>query len=170
MKAHLYLVSELQRREFLKLVGVGAVTASAGAGVGYLYKGYSGSTTPWLAATTEQNLKNAFAGESQANVRYMLFGNKAQAEGFGNVGRLFTAITMAEQVHAGNYFTLLGQLNGAYVTNAMAGFGPGNTSKNLALAIGGENFEVTQMYPAYKDQATKDSDAAAELFRSGAAS
>jgi rubrerythrin len=155
----------LLRRDFLKLLGVAAVTSSAGAGVGYFIRGNekSGSGTPWLGDTTEQNLKNAFAGESQANVRYTLFGNKAQVEGFGNVARLFAAITLAEQVHAGNHFTILGQLNEASITNSMAGFGPGNTAKNLALAIGGETFEIAEMYPAYKDKATQENAGAAVL-------
>jgi rubrerythrin len=154
----------LQRRDFLRLLGVAAVTSSAGAGVGYFIRANeSRPAKPWLGDTTEQNLKNAFAGESQANVRYTIFSHEAQIEGFGNVARLFTAITLAEQIHAGNHFTILGQLNEASITNSMAGFGPGDTLKNLNLAIGGETFEVTEMYPAYKDRATQESAVAAEL-------
>ena len=107
-------------------------------------------------------------GESQAHLRYTLFAAQAQTEGFSTVARLFTAISFAEQIHATNYFKTLGQLNGAFITHSMAGFGPGNASKNLGLAIGGENFEVTTMYPAYKNKATQENATDAELYFSRA--
>jgi rubrerythrin len=155
----------LNRREFVKLLGVAAMSASAGAGAGYFFSEYNKPKTAetWLADITEQNLKNAFSGESQANVRYTVFGNKAQEEGFSNVSRLFAAITFAEQVHAGNHFEILSYLNEASVANGMAGFGPGDTSKNLGMAVDGETFEITEMYPAYREKATQEGVQDAEL-------
>lgn len=84
---------------------------------------------------TKANLTNAFAGESQAHMRYLIFSEKAEKEGMPNIARLFKAIAYAEQVHATNHFKTLGEL--------------GDTKDNLSKAIGGENFEVNEMYPAY---------------------
>lgn len=84
---------------------------------------------------TEQNLRAAFAGESQAHMKYLIFSDKAEKEGKPNVARLFKAISFAEQVHATNHFKTLHDL--------------GDTSSNLQSAIDGETFEVEEMYPAY---------------------
>ena len=84
---------------------------------------------------TEQNLKDAFAGESQAHMKYLIFADKAEQEGKSNIARLFRAISYAEQVHATNHFKTLGDL--------------GDTIDNLQSAINGEDFEVEEMYPAY---------------------
>lgn len=84
---------------------------------------------------TENNLKNAFAGESQAHMRYLIFAEKAEEEGFKNVARLFRAIAYAELVHAANHYNVLGMIR--------------NTAENLQEAINGETFEVDEMYPAY---------------------
>jgi len=84
---------------------------------------------------SEQNLKDAFAGESQAHMRYILFAQKADEEGKSNIARLFRAVAYAEQVHAANHLKALGEI--------------GTTVENLQEAIGGENFEVEEMYPAY---------------------
>ena len=84
---------------------------------------------------TEENLKAAFAGESQAHMRYLIFAEAAEREGKPNIARLFRAIAYAEQVHAANH---LGELGGI-----------GKTPENLAEAIAGETFEVEEMYPAY---------------------
>lgn len=84
---------------------------------------------------TEDNLKNAFAGESQAHMKYMAFADKAAAEKFSNVARLFKAASFSEQVHATNHLKTLA--------------GIGKTSDNLAAAISGEDFEVAEMYDAY---------------------
>jgi len=84
---------------------------------------------------TQANLEAAFAGESQAHMKYMIFADQAEKEGYPEVARLFRAISYAEQVHATNHFR---QLNGV-----------GDTVANLKEAMGGENFEVTEMYPAY---------------------
>lgn len=98
---------------------------------------------------TEQHLINAFGGESQANMRYLHFANKADKEKFSNVARLFRAIAHAEYIHAGDHYRELRHLDGGFVANSMAAFGPGDTRKNLQLAIAGETFEIEEMYPAY---------------------
>ena len=84
---------------------------------------------------TKENLKSAFAGESQAHIKYLAFSAKAEKEGKPNIARLFHAIAYAEQVHAINHLKELG--------------GVGDTVANLEAAIGGENFEVDEMYAAY---------------------
>ena len=88
---------------------------------------------------TQENLVSAFAGESKAHMRYLIFSQCAQKEGKPNISRLFRAIAFAEQVHATNHFKTLGEL--------------GITSQNLQMAIDGENFEVEEMYPAYLEVA-----------------
>lgn len=84
---------------------------------------------------TEKNLRDAYAGESQAHMRYLIFAYKAEEEGKVHVARLFRAIAFAEQVHATNHLRTLGDL--------------GTSMDNLETAIQGENFEVEEMYPAY---------------------
>jgi rubrerythrin len=84
---------------------------------------------------TEENLSAAFAGESQAHMKYKSFAAKASKDGFANVSRLFTAISFAEQVHATTHFRTLGHIQ--------------STSDNLQAAIDGENYEVTEMYPSF---------------------
>ncbi len=98
---------------------------------------------------TKDALMSAFGGESMAHMRYLIFAEIAEREGFPNVARLFRAIAYAEQVHAGNHYRVLGDLNVDAKVVAGAPFGPGNTSKNLELAIRGEEFEVNEMYPVY---------------------
>jgi len=97
---------------------------------------------------TEDSLKAAFAGESQAHMKYLNFAAKAEAEGKTNVARLFRAIALAEQFHASNHLRTLG--------------GIGTGSENLAAAIAGENFEVDEMYPAYIAVATAQGEKAAQ--------
>lgn len=87
------------------------------------------------------DLQSAFAGESQANRRYLAFAEKADAEGHPQVARLFRAAAQAETVHAHNHL------------RAMDGIK--STSENLQVAIQGENYEHTTMYPAF----VKDADA-----------
>ncbi len=84
---------------------------------------------------TEVNLKDAFAGESQAHMRYLIFAEVAEEEKRPNLARLFRAIAYAEQVHATNHLRELGLVR--------------TSPDNLQEAIGGESFEVTEMYPAY---------------------
>lgn len=79
------------------------------------------------------HLKTAFAGESQANRKYLAFAKKADEEGFPGIARLFRAAAAAETVHAQNHFRAMD--------------GVQSTAENLQAAIGGENYEVTTMYP-----------------------
>jgi rubrerythrin len=97
---------------------------------------------------TEGNLKAAFAGESQAHMKYLAFAAQAEKEGFANVARLFKAIAYAEQVHATNHLRTFGGL--------------GATKDNLVAAIGGETFEVNEMYPAYLAVAREQGEKPAE--------
>jgi len=97
---------------------------------------------------TEENLKNAFAGESEAHMKYMAFADKAEKENFPNVARLFRANSFAEQVHATNHLRTLSDI--------------GKTSENLQTAIEGENFEVNEMYPAYIGVAVEQKEPGAE--------
>ncbi|HUT57178.1 MAG TPA: rubrerythrin family protein [Phycisphaerae bacterium] len=98
---------------------------------------------------TAGNLRSAFGGESMAHMRYLIWADKAQAEGFPNVGRLFAAISRAEQVHATGHFRAMADVDGDFLVPAGGGFGLGSTSENLQGAINGELFEVNEMYPAY---------------------
>lgn len=98
---------------------------------------------------TANNLRSAFGGESQAHMRYRIWGEKAKKDGFPTVARLFMATSDAEEIHATLHFKALKDQVGDFSVNAMAGFGYKTTSENLEGAIGGETFEYTQMYPAY---------------------
>lgn len=98
---------------------------------------------------TEQNLINAFGGESMAHMRYLHFARQAEQENFTNVARLFEAISHAEYIHAGDHYREVRHLDGGFVANSMGAFGPGDTNKNLKLAIAGEEFEINEMYPSY---------------------
>jgi rubrerythrin len=89
-----------------------------------------------MKVMTERNLKDAYGGESMAHMRYLIFANVAEAEGFPNVARLFRSIAFAEQAHATNHYRTLGSVK--------------RTAANLQTAIEGETFEVEEMYPAYK--------------------
>lgn len=102
---------------------------------------------------TEQHMINAFGGESMAHMRYLHFAVQADTEGFANTARLFRAIADAERVHAVDHYRVLEHLKGGFAANSMGAFGPGDTLKNLDLAIDGETFEVNEMYPAYMEVA-----------------
>ncbi|MEM4639136.1 MAG: rubrerythrin family protein [Thermofilum sp.] len=99
-------------------------------------------------ATTDL-LLSAFGGESMAHMRYLIFADIAEAEKFPNVARLFRAIAFAELVHARNHYNNLREYKSDFKVFSGAPAGPGNTSKNLELAIMGEEYEVEEMYPAY---------------------
>lgn len=103
---------------------------------------------------TEDNLNNAFAGESQAHMKYRAFAEKAAQENFPNVARLFKANAFAEQIHATNHLRTLG--------------GIGRTMDNLQVAIDGENFEVDEMYPEYIRTAQEQEEKGAETTTSWA--
>jgi rubrerythrin len=111
---------------------------------------------------TEQHLINAFGGESMAHMRYRHFSTEADREDFPNVSRLFLAIAHAEYIHAGDHFRELKHLADGYAANSMAVFGPGNTVKNLQLAIAGETFEIEEMYPTYIEVAKFQGEKAAQ--------
>jgi rubrerythrin len=111
---------------------------------------------------TAANLRNAFAGESQANMRYYIYANLAESEDFDNVARLMRAIAFAEEVHATNHFKALRVQFGAHGTASYGGFGISSTANNLTVAIEGEVFESTEMYPVYKATATFQEEDAAE--------
>jgi len=99
-------------------------------------------------AKTEQFLKEAFAGESQANRKYLAFATKADQEGFSQVARLFRAAAEAETVHAHNH---LRALNGIR-----------STKENLGEAISGETHEFKKMYPEMIEAAKAEGHKAGE--------
>ena len=91
---------------------------------------------------TEDNVQAAFAGESQANRKYLFFAEQADKEGFKQVARLFRAAADAETVHARNHLKVLKGIK--------------STKENLQAAIDGENHEFTEMYPEFIEQAETD--------------
>jgi len=101
-----------------------------------------------MASKSEKNLKEAFAGESQANRKYLAFAKKAEAEGYKQVARLFRAAAEAETVHAHNHLRELGGIR--------------TTSENLNEAISGESFEFQSMYPKMIEEAKAEANALAE--------
>ncbi len=88
---------------------------------------------------THDDLKAAFAGESQANRKYLAYAKKAEQEGYPNVANLFRAVAAAETVHAHNHLKIMGGIN--------------TTRENLADAMGGESYEITTMYPEFIEHA-----------------
>jgi len=88
---------------------------------------------------TEDNLTEAFAGESQANRKYLAFAKKADAEGHAQIARLFRAAAEAETVHAHAHLRVMG--------------GIGDTAANLREGIDGEGHEFQQMYPKFVAEA-----------------
>jgi len=84
---------------------------------------------------TEKNLWAAFAGESQANRKYLAFAKKAEDEGFKGVAKLFRAVAAAETIHARNHLEVVGGIK--------------STLENLKAAYGGEHHEFTIMYPEF---------------------
>lgn len=98
-------------------------------------------------ANTIGNLKEAFAGESQANRKYTFFAEKAEVAGNNQVARLFRAAAEAETVHARNHLRVMGEIK--------------TDKENLGAAIGGENYEFTEMYPGFIEQAKKENNKAA---------
>ena len=98
---------------------------------------------------TKANLSAAFAGESQAHMKYMAFADQAEREGFPNVARFFRAASYSEQMHATAHLRTLG--------------GIGDTLTNLQAAFGGETFEIDEMYPAYIAVAETQQEKAAKV-------
>lgn len=100
---------------------------------------------------TTKNLKEAFAGESQANQKYRAFSKKAEKDGFANVARLFQAAAEAERIHAEGHLKALE--------------GIGSTAENLQAAIDGETYEFTEMYPPMLEQAEAEGHKARRMFK-----
>lgn len=91
---------------------------------------------------TEQDLQDAFAGESQANRKYLAFAKKAEEEGYSQVARLFRAAAAAETIHAHNHLKVLNGIK--------------STKENLMAAISGESYEFQKMYPRMIDDAKSE--------------
>lgn len=104
-------------------------------------------------AMTADFLRSAYGGESAAHMRYLIWGDAAEKDGYPNIGRLFKAIAYAEQVHATNHFNVMKDLVGDATVTAGAVFGKTDIVENLQGAIDGENHEVDQMYPVYLESA-----------------
>ena len=100
-------------------------------------------------SNTPENLQSAFAGESQANRRYLFFADKAEKEGHPQIARLFRATADAETVHARSHLGAMG--------------GIGSTKDNLGAAIEGEDYEFTQMYPGFIKQAESENKKRAQI-------
>ena len=91
---------------------------------------------------TDENVQDAFAGESQANRKYLFFGEKADKEGHKQIARLFRAAADAETAHARNHLNVIQGIK--------------STKENLQAAVSGENHEFTEMYPGFIKQAETD--------------
>jgi rubrerythrin len=100
--------------------------------------------------TTIENLKEAFAGESQANQKYLNFAKRAEQDGFKNISKLFRLTAEAEKIHAEGHFKSLD--------------GVGSTAQNLQAAIDGETYEFTKMYPPMLQQAEAEGHKAKRMF------
>lgn len=106
--------------------------------------------------STKENLAEAFAGESQANRKYLAFAKQAEVDGFPQVARLFRAAAHAETVHAHAHLRAMGGIK--------------KTTENLESAIEGEGFEFQTMYPPFLEEAKKEGDRMAEIsFRNALA-
>ncbi len=99
---------------------------------------------------TTENLKDAFAGESQASQKYLAFARKAEQEGFRNIATLFRTAAQAERIHAEGH---LGAMEGI-----------GTTAENLSAAIAGETYEYKEMYPPMLKQAEAEGHQARRMF------
>jgi rubrerythrin len=97
-----------------------------------------------MSNLTGKNLNEAFAGESQANRRYLAFARKAEEEGFSNLARLFRAIAESETIHAHNHLESMGSVK--------------SSLENVEEAWKGEKDEFSSMYPMFMDQAKRDAD------------
>jgi rubrerythrin len=100
---------------------------------------------------THGNLKEAFAGESQANRRYLYFARRADIEGYPDVGGLFRDTSEAETGHAFGHLDFLKE-----VGDPATGEPIGATDQNLKAAIAGETYEFTEMYPGFAKTAREE--------------
>ena len=102
-------------------------------------------------ATTMENLANAFAGESQANRKYLAFAKQAEKDGLPNVASLFRAAAEAETIHAHGHLAAMDGIK--------------STKENLQAAIEGETYEHEEMYPPMYEQAEKEGHKAKKMFK-----
>ncbi|NPV92979.1 MAG: rubrerythrin family protein [Firmicutes bacterium] len=102
----------------------------------------------------KDDLMAAFAGESQANRKYLAFAKKAEKDGFAKLARLFSAVAEAETIHAHKHFEILG--------------GIGSSADNVKAALEGETYEFTEMYPGFIADAEKEGNQAARISFHGA--
>ena len=100
--------------------------------------------------STQDNLKEAFAGESQANQKYRAFAKKAEQDGFANIARLFRTTAEAERIHAEGHLKALESI--------------GTTAENLLAAIAGETYETEEMYPPMFELAEVEGHKAKRMF------
>ena len=116
--------------------------------------------TDLKGSKTHQHLKDAFAGESQANRRYLYFANKADVEGYPDVAMLFRSTAEGETGHAHGHLDYL-----AEVGDPATDLPIGNSHSNLASAVAGETHEYTDMYPGMaKDARNEGFDEIADWF------
>jgi rubrerythrin len=106
---------------------------------------------PLKGTTTHANLKEAFAGESQANRRYLYFARRADIEGYPDVGGLFRDTSEAETGHAFGHLDFLKE-----VGDPATGQPIGSTEQNLKASIAGETYEFTEMYPGFAKTARQE--------------
>ena len=102
-----------------------------------------------ILSKTQENLQEAFAGESQANRMYLAFAKKADEDGFPQVAKLFRAAADSETVHALAHFKVMGNVK--------------STAENLKASVHGENYEHTSMYPGFVEQAKAEGNKEAML-------
>jgi rubrerythrin len=100
---------------------------------------------------TFENLKEAFAGESQANRRYLWFAQKADVEGYPDIAALFRSVAEGETGHAHGHLEYLAQ-----VGDPATGEPIGDSEDNLKSAVAGETYEYTQMYPGFAKTAREE--------------
>jgi rubrerythrin len=100
---------------------------------------------------TQENLKEAFAGESQANRRYLYFAQKADVEGYPDIAALFRSVAEGETGHAFGHFDFL-----ASVGDPVTDLPVGSTEDNLKSSIAGETYEYTEMYPGFAKTAREE--------------
>jgi rubrerythrin len=109
---------------------------------------------------THENLKHAFASESQANRRYLYFARRADIEGYPDIGGLFRDTSEAETGHAFGHLDFLKEAG-----DPATGEPIGDTEKNLKAAVAGETYEYTEMYPGFARTAREEGfDEIAEWF------
>ena len=102
-----------------------------------------------MRSMTKKNLEEAFSGESKAAMKYSIYSEVADKNGYPNVSKLFKAISFAETVHATNHYRNLGMIK--------------STAENLEDAVEGEHYEVNEMYPVFNEVAKFQNEKGAEV-------